>query len=445
MEIVLIHGWSDQWESMKAVGDELEKNPGWKAHYIDYNSLDDQACYEDFAEGLHENLEKRGLLNLGGRQLRFITHSTGALVLRQWLRQYARAGVQEKAGNIVFLAPAHFGSPLAHKGNTLLGKLAKARRWGNDAGEVGGEILRGLELASPFQWSLAEFDLFGAGGTLYGGDKIRASVITGCKPYGGLRKFVNEDGTDGTIVVAGANLNSRKLTVDFVKRNAVNNAEWLQSPALPDLPFAIHNNLNHATVLELKDNGLLRSQVEACLKADTQELYDALRAQLESFTSAQAKDQDNYQQFIVRLSDDRGMPINDYHVEFNVWERGKVDVNTRRPKAGSQMSDHENELSGELDEMLRDNVHIHSTASHMRRFLIFPKKIDQLLGDDFVISMKVDADTNDKEIHYRTESFENYLVYDPKSDRRPRLFFENTTTLVDILVDRYSELVTVHP
>jgi hypothetical protein len=445
MDTVLIHGWSDKWESMKKVGDELEKNPGWKAHYINYNSLDDQACYEDFAEGLHERLEQRGLLNLGDRQLHFVTHSTGALVLRQWLRQYAWAHVDRKVGNVIFLAPANFGSPLAHKGSTLLGKLAKARKWGEDIGEVGEEILRGLELASPFQWSLAEFDLFNPQGTLYGGDKIRASVITGCKPYGGLRKFVNEDGTDGTIVVAGANLNSRKLVLDFAHRDAASSPEWFTSPALPNLPFAIHNQLDHSMILEVAAHGELKAQIEACLKATDAQGYEALQTGFQTFTDAQTADVNNYQQFVVQLLDDRGMPINDYHVEFNVWERTKMDLTQRRPKADSQMSDTETEMSGDLDEMLRNNVHIHSAAPHMRRFLVQPEKVDELLGDDFVISMKIDADTNDDEIHYATDRFENFLAYDPKSNRRPKLFFENTTTLVDVWVDRYSELVTVHP
>jgi len=445
MDIVLIHGWSDKWESMKKVGDELEKNPGWKAHYINYNSLDDQACYEDFAEGLHERLAKRGLLNLGDRELNFITHSTGALVLRQWLRQYAWAKVDQKVGNVIFLAPANFGSPLAHKGSTLLGKLAKARKWGEDAGEVGDEILRGLELASPFHWVLAEFDLFGKSGTLYGGDGVRASVITGCKPYGGFRKFVNEDGTDGTIVVAGANLNSRTLVLDFAHRDAANSPEWFTSPALPNLPFAIHNQLDHSTILEVANDSELKAHIEQCLKVTDAQGYEALRTRFRNFTDAQTANVDNYQQFVVRLLDDRGMAINDYHMEFNVWERTKMDLTQRRPKSGSRMGDREMEVSGELDEMLRGNVHIHSAAPHMRRFLVQPKQIDRLLGDDFVVAMKIDADTNDDEIHYATDRFENFLAYDPKSQRRPKLFFENTTTLVDVRVDRYSELVTVHP
>lgn len=445
MDIVIIHGWSDKWESMKAVGDELEKNSGWKAHYINYNSLDDQAYYEDFAEGMQECLENRGLLGLGDRQLHFITHSTGALVLRQWLRQYTSANLHRKVGNVIFLAPANFGSPLAHKGSTLLGKLAKARKWGEDAGETGDEILRGLELASPFQWGLAEFDLFGTQGTLYGGDKIRASVITGCKPYGGLRKFVNEDGTDGTIVVSGANLNSRKFVLDFAHRTAANSPKWFESPALPDLPFAVHKQLDHSTILDLANDGTLKPQIEDCLKVSNAQDYDRIRVGFQSFTQAQTANVDNYQQFVVRLLDDRGNAINDYHMEFNVWERTKMDFGQRKPKPGSEMSDREMEMSGELDEVLRDNVHIHSATPNMRRFLVLPKQIDKLLGDDFVVGMKIDARTNDDEIHYGTDRFENFLAYDPKENRSPRLFFENTTTLVDVWVDRYSELVNDHP
>ena len=50
------------------------------------------------------------------------------------------------------------------------------------------------------------------------------------------------------------------------------------------------------------------------------------------------------------------------------------------------------------------------------------QKIDELLGNDVAITMKIDADTNGDEIHYGTDKFESYLVFDPESTRRLKLF-----------------------
>ncbi len=55
------------------------------------------------------------------------------------------------------LAPANFGSALAHKGRSMLGRVFKGWKTGFETGE---EMLYALELASPFQWDLAQADLF---------------------------------------------------------------------------------------------------------------------------------------------------------------------------------------------------------------------------------------------------------------------------------------------
>ena len=196
-KVVVIHGWSDNWKSMKKVGNPL-KAQGANVFYANYDSREDSAVYEDFAEGLHQEMEAKGLLNTAPRSLNFVTHSTGALVLRQWFKQYPQQ--REKVGNVVFLAPTNFGSPLATIGNSLIGKVFKGKHGaGGDNFEVGKKILHGLELASPYSWQLAEYDLLGPNGSIYSKNGIRASVITGHKAYGGLRRFVNKPGTDGTI------------------------------------------------------------------------------------------------------------------------------------------------------------------------------------------------------------------------------------------------------
>ena len=97
-----------------------------------------------------------------------IVHSTGGLVIRDWLqRNYEPNDAPIK--HLVMLAPANFGSPLAHKGQSFLGRLWKGTivKQTGAAFQTGTHILKSLELASPFTWDLAEQDLFADGEKMY--------------------------------------------------------------------------------------------------------------------------------------------------------------------------------------------------------------------------------------------------------------------------------------
>ena len=142
-QVIIVHGWSDEWKSMRLVGDPLA-DLGAKVFYVDYDSREDSANYQDFAEGLQRELAANKMLGDNQPPLNFITHSTGALVLRQWLCQYPAD--RKQVSNIVFLAPANFGSPLATVGSSLIGKIFKGQHGTEDDDfEVGKQILHGLE------------------------------------------------------------------------------------------------------------------------------------------------------------------------------------------------------------------------------------------------------------------------------------------------------------
>ena len=57
--------------------------------------------------------------------------------------------------------------------------------------------------------------------------------------------------------------------------------------------------------------------------------------------------------------------------------------------------------------------------------------------------MRIDARSGDRNIRYRTDKVANYLLYHPKPDFpvNIRPFFENTTTLIQVKLDRESTLV----
>jgi hypothetical protein len=60
--------------------------------------------------------------------------------------------------HLLMLAPANFGSPLAHKGHSFIGRVIKG--WGEPGFQTGDKILKALELGSPYTYELAERDLF---------------------------------------------------------------------------------------------------------------------------------------------------------------------------------------------------------------------------------------------------------------------------------------------
>ena len=193
-QVVILHGWSDTSESFKGLSSHL-KESGFQTVPIllgDYISLRDDVTIEDVAKRMEEVISDRLALPASspsrlGPKFHLVVHSTGGLVARRWIsRYYMDRPCPVK--NMLMLAPANFGSKLAHKGRSLLGRVVKGWRTGFETGE---EMLYALELNSPFLWDLAEADLFQApdapdGAALYSPDKVRPFVIVGTHPYDGL-------------------------------------------------------------------------------------------------------------------------------------------------------------------------------------------------------------------------------------------------------------------
>lgn len=459
MDVILVHGWSDQPKSMQRVARGLAA-AGVDADfwYFGYRSQDDEATLADFAEGLHLWLKQEGLIPQADpgpgdrieRTLRFVTHSTGALVVRRWMRQFAWARAAERVATVTYLAPANFGSPLAHQGKSLLGHLAKGIREMRDLGETGRRTLDALELASPEQWTLADFDLFGEAGTVYGRDGVVGSVITGARGYGGVRSFVNEDGTDGTIVVAGAGLSCRKYSVDFASGAAY--AGWVKErKRKPDVPLLILDRPNHSTILDLADHPRIAAHVARAVKAapgDWQGLLDDFAEESARQLAEGEEPRRRFQQFLVRLEDDRGDPIDDWFLEFGAWRRDRIDAEAPFPVPARKngrlpaRDKAETELSSRIKRHFGDNAHTHSVSPSHRRFLIDPRWLDEQLGADFVLSLDVTANSGDEDIRYDTDRFAGVRVHDPKRPGSVSWLFPDTTTLVELRVDRYSERIT---
>ena len=223
-QVVILHGWSDNSDSFKPLAGFLKRN-GFRTVPLflgDYISLRDEIRVDDVSkrmEAVVRAAQRRTGRNKLGAKFDLIVHSTGGLVAREWISSHYTSRpcpVQ----NFLMLAPANFGSALAHKGRSMLGRVFKGWKTGF---ETGAEMLYALELASPYQLQLAQSDLFVPEGTspraapaLYGADRVRPFVLVGTYPYQELAaRLTNENGSDGTVRVAAANLNCHGMTVDF--------------------------------------------------------------------------------------------------------------------------------------------------------------------------------------------------------------------------------------
>lgn len=360
-QVVVLHGWSDDSESFEPLIGFLKRN-GYDVTPLflgDYISLRDDVRIEDVARRMEEVVREKQARPVAARDrlngtFDLIVHSTGGLLARRWISEYYPAGGCP-VRNLLMLAPANFGSALAHKGRSLVGRLFKGGF--KNGFQVGEEMLHALELGSSFQWDLAQRDLFVPEGAaranaFYGPDAVRPFVITGTHPYKGFgRDLVNENGSDGTVRVAAANLNAYGRTIDFTA--SLTNPEvrpWTRRGGERlGFPLAVLPDRDHGNVIDPDADGhskdpeyqaQLANLIVDALSTNTAAQYQAKVADWEvvsmdtrtfagSGDGAEAHrrrifgrsmpDAANFHehyQMVVRAEDQFGFPISDYFVEF---------------------------------------------------------------------------------------------------------------------------------
>jgi pimeloyl-ACP methyl ester carboxylesterase len=311
--IVLVHGYSDRGKTYEAWKRVLTGEGGYKAdgiHICSYESLVNEINIDDIAEGFESILASRGIGP--GDEFDAIVHSTGMLVIRAWLTRYGSQN-RRRLKHLIGLAPATFGSPLAHKGRSFLGAIFKSnRRLGPDFMETGDQVLDALELGSRFTWDLAHRDLL-ADPPVYGPDARTPYpfVLCGADGYTGLASVVNSPGTDGTVRWAGAAFDTYKFTLDLTEEATA--AKSTEKPRLP-VPVYLIEGVNHGTIAS--DPTATKELVLAALSVDRADDFRAWCATAEAKTRAARTAAAPWQQFILKVSDERGCGVSDYHLEF---------------------------------------------------------------------------------------------------------------------------------
>jgi hypothetical protein len=213
--LVFVHGWSvtststygqlpqQVQQQASAAGLPLTLADIWLSEYV---SFDDAVTMPDLVRAFDHALRDLHLLDAS---FACITHSTGGPVIREWLRaQRDKPATHStiRLSHLVMLAPANFGSALAQLGKNMFGRI---KSWfaGVDPGQ---RILDWLELGSAESLSL-NLDY------IHGDDPVKRGqylfVLTGDRPdrrlYDHLNSYTGEDGSDGVVRIAAANLNAQ--------------------------------------------------------------------------------------------------------------------------------------------------------------------------------------------------------------------------------------------
>lgn len=465
---LIIHGWSDCADSFIEVKKALIKQGIGNVEtilYADYQSREDNLTFNDIIDGLNDQFIDKNIIDKKGKKLNdlnVIVHSTGALVIRHWIwRYYYRDGNRINdcpVKRLIMLAPANFGSPLAHRGKSFLGALFKGRWKIGDFLEVGRKILDGLELASPYQWELAHGDLFMAS-PYYNSNQIQVTILVGIDDYSGLRGWVNKPGTDGTVVIAGTSLDSTKLRLDFSKTGEVGTDyvphNWRVTNPPDDFAFGVLQGLDHGSIVERA--GDTQSEVHdvllKALRTKTPVDFKTIQQHLENVTgdTYRVREKPVFQQFILHAIDDQDAPIYDFTIEFMLVKATKT-KDTIVPK--TRLSELELDYGQRVHEALMEEIHTNDTDSSYRRFLVNISKIKgimeeakQAIKENVALSMRVYVPEIDKGIRYDTTTLQNIVLFDPSNPKPelPSFFYPNTTTLIELKVDRMTSYVSVHP
>lgn len=436
--IVLIHGYSDQGESYARWRELLLSDRfGYRPEQVricSYRSLVNEITVRDIAEGFDRALR----LSAGipaDQDFDAMVHSTGMLVIRAWLARYEQQRGRLK--HLIAIAPATFGSPLAHKGRSFIGSVLKGSRdpFRPDFLEAGDAVLDALELGSRFTWDLAHEDMIDR--QIYGPTRSTPYVFVFCgnEGYGGLRGLINEPGTDGTVRWAGCALDTRKITIDFrVDADRPAGEPRVQVSGMQNLSFPLVpvQGLNHSSILH-EPNDALAELVAGALQVNSAATYDAWLQLAADRSRAARATMDNWQQFVVRAVDERGDPITDWDMQLLAPKKGAQPEEARMEQFSLDVHAYQRDKSFRcfhvnLDKLGKDRANrwleVRLMASCGTRYVIY-QGVNGEGGDD------------DRWDEFGQWSAKARLAELTDKDGKPVwLFYPLATTLVEIVLNR---------
>ncbi len=340
MVIVFVHGWSVRntntygqlplrlKKSFKAAGKQIQVENIYLGQYV---SFDDLVTVDDIARAFDYALRER-LYDPATKQWKkfaCITHSTGGPVARLWMDLYFGSGKLADCplSHLIMLAPANHGSALAQLGKSRLSRIKSFF----DGVEPGQRVLDWLELGSELSWYLntrwLDYDCRAAACWVFTltGQRIDRSL------YDHLNSYTGEQGSDGVVRVAAANLNTELLTFEQKGRKLqFTGQKKTTATGLGVLPGRSHSGRGMGIIASVRGTGdhPTLEWVTRCLSVSDVNSYDALCKDLDTLTAQTQKDEkveevkgllrttkyqtDRYVMLVFRLKNDRGEYLSDY-------------------------------------------------------------------------------------------------------------------------------------
>ncbi|HEX8391914.1 MAG TPA: hypothetical protein VF665_06080, partial [Longimicrobium sp.] len=445
--VVLIHGYSDSgkgFEPWRKILTDSGRSVT-DVHTCNYETLTNEVSLSDLAEAFDRALRLETSLR-EGQPFDAIVHSTGMLVIRAWLAMYAHR--RERLKRLVALAPATFGSPLAHRGRSWVGAIFKGRRQlGPDFLEAGDRVLDALELGSRITWDLAHRDLVGEGHRCYGadGDTPYVFVFCGTRGYRGAASVANTPGADGTVRWAGTPLNTRKIVLDLTREQGTEERFRVAPFTNLDIPLIPVEGLDHGTILSEPTPDLRRMVLDA-LQVDSAEslaAWHASEAVRRAVAHRESGRMPRFQQFVVRVMDERGDPVPDYNIQMLTY-----DARGREKEIRAFMDDvhtYEGDKSFRSFHVNLDEVKPETLPNLWMR--VIASSGSRLVGYHGIGSEKIDPSGTLRDADGKWDArvdVSAVLGTDPaglppgaaQALRETRLFYPFTTTLLEIRLNR---------
>ncbi len=219
--IVLIHGYSSEGKSNSAADiygtlpadlrREFGANQVLDVNLSRWISLSDGVALDDVSFAMERALNSPKFRHLLRGGFNVVIHSTGALVVRNWLRLFPRK--PSPVACLVHLAGANFGSGLAHVGRGTLVRWSRQIFQGVDPGA---RVLDELEFGASKTLDL-HLHFLQPGHRLAEDYGVREFCLIGSQTLNGLRfvpiRYVKEDSADNTVRTSACNLNFNHVTV----------------------------------------------------------------------------------------------------------------------------------------------------------------------------------------------------------------------------------------
>jgi len=226
--ILLIHGYSSEGKDSTAediygslpalLREEFGPNAVVEIDLSRWISLSDGVALDDVSFAMQRALNSDAYAHLLNDGFHIVIHSTGALVVRNWIRQFSPKPSPVK--NLVYLAGANFGSGLAHIGQGQLSRWGRLIFGGTGRGT---QILRELEFGS---WKTIDLQRFFLrdGNDMRLDYRVQEFCLNGSQTLSALRlvpiRYTREDSSDNTVRTSACNLNFNYIPVSPVSAGA---------------------------------------------------------------------------------------------------------------------------------------------------------------------------------------------------------------------------------